>query len=222
MYHKLNFNYNKELLLAEIFQHKKEFMDIPASAEYLKYRPFDIVDKELYDQVTTLSSSGIIKKGSIPSWKGYSFTHVPNVTLSTYGSNNLRLKHDLWEWKENSNCDYLKSLVKDLGFFEIQNIRAMVIEASGFGPVHCDVPPNINYYDNHTSVTFNLEDGGQSLIAKIQDKFYEFNDPCFIFQDNCWHGVGIVSSRRTQLRINGKADLKTLNKYLDVTGKQNE
>ena len=51
---------------------------------------------------------------------------------------------------------------------------------------------------------------------------YEFNDPCFIFQDNCWHGVGIVSSRRTQLRINGKVDSTILNKYLDITGEHHD
>ena len=220
MYHKLNFSYNREFLLKEIFQHEQEFVDIPASAEYLKFRPFDIVDTALYEQVTTVSMSGVIKKGSVPSWRGYSFTHIPNNSLSSYGSNSLRFKPEQWVWKDNSNCKYLKSLIEELGFIEIQNIRAMIIEPTGFGPVHCDVPPNIDYYKNHTSVTFNLEDGGQPLIAKIQDNMYEFNDPCFIFQDNCWHGVGIVSSRRTQLRINGKVDSTILKKYIDVTGEQ--
>jgi hypothetical protein len=212
-YKKLNFNYDKNKLLKEVFQHEHNFIEIPATKEFLQYRPFDIVDPKLYDQVTTISSLEITK-GHIPSWQGYSFTHVPGDRMSAYGGNTLRLKYENWCWKDDANCDYLKFIVNELGFTQIQNIRAMVINPPGFGPVHCDVPPAVDYYKEHTSVTFNLEDGGQPLIALIDNQKVECNDPCFLFEDNCWHGVGQVTSRRTQLRINGKMNRGKLNEYI--------
>jgi hypothetical protein len=213
-YKKLNYSYKKDIVLEEIFQHRSKFVDIPASKEFLKSRPFSIVDESLYDQVTTVSTNSGIVKGTIPSWKGFSFTYVPTDPITVYGGNMSRIKHEIWQWKPESNCPYIQEIVKDLGFTQIQNIRAMIIEPPGFGPVHCDVPPTIDYYKDHTSITLNLEDGGLPLIAKIQETLYEFNDPCFIFEDNCWHGVGQVSSRRTQLRINGIVDKVKLNEIL--------
>jgi hypothetical protein len=90
----------------------------------------------------------------------------------------------------------------------------MVLQPPGFGPVHCDAHPSHDYYNTHISITLNLEDGGMPLIALIDDQQVECNDSCFIFEDNCWHGVGQVSSRRTQLRINGKVNQGKLNEYL--------
>jgi hypothetical protein len=211
-YQKLFFNYNKEILINEIFQNEKDFVDIPATKEYLQYRPFDIVDKTMYEKVTTVSGVGI-QKGILPSWRGFSFTHVPKDPITNYGGNLSRLKHEEWTWKPTLECSYIKSLVLELGFTQIQNIRVMVIEPPGFGPVHLDVPPGVDYYKDHVSITLNVEDGGVPLIAMIDGKLTECNDPCFIFQDDCWHGVGVVKSRRTQLRINGKVDQNQLDLY---------
>jgi hypothetical protein len=212
-YKKLNFIYDKDKLIEEVFQHEKEFIEIPATKEFLQYRPFDIVDPAWYDQVTTVSNLGI-NKGTIPSWSGYSFTHVPGDKMSFYGGNALRLKYEEWVWRNDANCPYLKSIVDTLGFTQIQNIRSMVLQPPGFGPVHCDAPPSHDYYNTHVSITLNLEDGGMPLIALIDGQYVECNDTCFIFEDNCWHGVGQVTSRRTQLRINGKVNQGKLNEYL--------
>jgi hypothetical protein len=213
-YQKLSFNYDRELLLKEIFQHSNNFVDIPAAKEYLAYRPFDIVDKRMYDNVTTVSKLGV-QPGTISSWKGYSFTYVPIDPMSTYGGNFFKLKHEIWQWKKHSNCPYIQSLTEQLGFVQIQNVRSMVIEPPGFGPVHCDIPEDSDYYNNHISITFNIENGGVPLIAMINESLVECDDPCFIFQDNCWHGVGIVKSRRTQLRINGVIDYQRFSQFID-------
>ena len=213
-YQKLSFNYDKEILLKEIFQHSQNFVDIPASKEYLQYRPFDIVDNTLYENVTTVSKSGV-QRGTIPTWKGYSFSHVPLDPMSMYGGNVFKLKHETWEWKKYSNCSYIQLLAEQLGFVQIQNVRSMVIEPPGFGPVHCDIPEDSDYYKNHISITFNIENGGVPLIAMIDGSLVECDDPCFVFQDNCWHGVGVVTSRRTQLRINGVVDYQKFSQYID-------
>jgi hypothetical protein len=213
IYKKLNYIYNKEDVLKEIFQYESQFVDIPASKEFLKFRPFSIVDESLYENITTVSAYNKIEQGTIPSWRGFSFTHVPGDDITKYGGNMSRIKHEVWEWKKNINCPYIQNIVKDLGFKQIQNIRVMVIEPPGFGPVHCDVPPSNDYYKNHTSITLNLENGGQPLIAKVNDHMLEYDDPCFIFEDNCWHGVGVVTSRRTQLRLNGVVDFNILEQY---------
>lgn len=207
-YARLNFSYDKAKITEEILQHK--FTDIPAIKQFLSLRPFDLVERSLYDKVTVLTEQGIIL-GSIPSWKGYSFTHVPGDMISRYGGNLSRIKHEIWTWKDNANCPYIKEIVSQLGFISIQNVRAMVLDAPGFGPVHNDVPPNSNYYDNHVSITLNIANGGQSLVAMINDRLVEINDDCFVFRDDCWHGVGVVESQRIQLRINGIVDENRIN-----------
>lgn len=210
-YSKLNFSYDKKKLADEIQKH--EFTDIPAIRQFLNLRPFDLVEKSLYDKVTLITERGIIP-GELPSWKGYSFTHVPGDMLSSYGSNLSRMRYEDWVWKDDADCPYIKELISKLGFVKVQNVRAMTLEPPGFGPVHNDVPPHSKYYDNHVSITFNISDGGMPLVALIDDKLIEINDDCFIFRDDCWHGVGLVSSKRVQLRINGIIDEKKLNEIL--------
>jgi len=210
-YSKLNFSYDKDAVSKEILQH--HLTDIPPIKQYLNSRPFDLVDKTLYDQVTVLTAQGI-EHGILPSWKGYSFTHVPGDQISGYGGNLSRLKHEKWEWKPDANCDYIKKIVDRLGFINIQNVRAMLLSPPGFGPVHTDVPPDSTYYDNHVSVTLNVDNGGMPLVAMIDGSLKEFNDDCFVFRDDCWHGVGQVTSQRIQLRINGTIDETKLNEIL--------
>jgi hypothetical protein len=202
-YISLNFFYDKARVAEEILQHK--FTDIPAIKQFLSLRPFDLVEQSLYDKVTVLTEYGIIR-GSVPSWKGYSFTHVLGDMMSNYGSNLSRIKYENWTWKDDANCPYIKEIVSQLGFTSVQNVRAMLLDPPGFGPVHNDLPLDSNYYDNHVSITLNIADGGKPLVAMIDSNLIEINDDCFIFRDNCWHGVGLVSSQRIQLRINGVID----------------
>lgn len=214
-YKKLNYNYDKELILAEIFSHVDKFINLYPRRETFNQRPFSIVSDELYEKLTALEKDGTVTTGSFSAWQGFSFTHIPGDRLSEIGQNKDRLTKENWQWKPNVDCQYLKKIVKDLGFTSIQNIRVMVINAGGFGPVHSDIISSNNYYETHTSVTLNIEDGGQALVALINGQLHELNDPCFIFEDDCWHGVGVVSSRRTQVRINGIANKDILNSYLD-------
>lgn len=208
---KLNFSYDKEKVKDEILQH--DLINIPATKEFLSLRPFDLVDPSLYENVTTFSGRGVVE-GKIPSWKGYSFTEIPGDILSSYGGNLSRLKSDNWVWKASANAPYIKEIVDCLGFTQVQNVRAMVIDPPGFGPVHNDLPPESNYFDNHVSVTLNVADGGECLVAMIDNKLIEINSDCFLFRDDCWHGVRQVSSRRIQLRINGMVNREKFSKLI--------
>jgi hypothetical protein len=210
-YSRLNFSYDKKKLSDEINHY--EFTDIPPIKQFLNTRPFNLVDNSLYEKVTLITETGITQ-GELPSWKGYSFTHVPGDLLSSYGSNLSRMRFENWEWKEDSECPYIRQIISDLGFIKVQNVRAMSLEPPGFGPVHNDVPPHSKYYDNHVSVTLNISDGGMPLTALIDDKLLEINDDCFMFRDDCWHGVGLVTSKRLQLRINGIVDERHFNEIL--------
>jgi hypothetical protein len=210
-YAKLNFSYNKEKVKEEILQHK--FIDIPAIEKFLSLRKFDLVDSKLYDKITVITDNGIVHK-ELPSWRGYSFTHIPGDRFSSYGGNLSRIKTDNWQWKEDANCSYIKELVTSLGFINVQNVRAMLLDPPGFGPVHNDLPPDSTYYDNHVSITLNVADGGLPLVAMIDGSLKEINDDCFLFRDDCWHGVGLVTSQRIQLRINGIVDEVRLNEIL--------
>lgn len=211
-YARLNFSYDKEKVKKEILQHQAT--DIPAIKQFLDMRPFDLVDPTLYNKITVLTEKGIVK-GDIPSWKGYSFTHVPGDMMSEYGGNLTRIKFDTWQWKKDANCPYIKEIVEALGFEQVQNVRSMSLEPPGFGPVHNDVPPASNYYKDHVSVTLNISNGGKNLVAKIGNDLKEFDDDCFIFRDDCWHGVGLVEYSRIQLRINGRVNLSKFESYID-------
>ena len=211
-YARLKFSYDKEQVRKEIAQHTSS--DIPAIKQFLDLRPFDLVNADLYNKITVLTEKGIVK-GELPSWKGYSFTHVPGDVMSAYGGNLTRIKFESWEWKPESNCPYIQEIVKKLGFEQIQNVRSMTLEPPGFGPVHNDLPPASNYYSNHVSVTLNISDGGQPLTALINGDLKTFNDNCFMFRDDCWHGVGLVTSKRIQLRINGTVNENTFKKFID-------
>lgn len=218
-YRKVKYDYDKEKLLEEIYKHEDMFFKILALKENFKKRPFSIVPEDYYDKVESREPYGPLDgkriEGSISTWKGFNFTHIPGEPVSKYGRNSNRLTHENWEWRPDVECDYLKKIVNDLGFVSIQNVRVMTIYPGGFGPVHIDASPESLYYDNHISITLNVEDGGQPLVAQIDGSLYEFNDRCFIFKDDCWHGVGLVNSRRTQIRINGTVDQKILNMYLE-------
>jgi hypothetical protein len=213
-YKKLNYVYDNNKVLAEIFAQSSNFINIFASKATFEQRPFSIVPDEMYEKVDAIESNGKSVAGAISSWQGFNFTHIPGDPSSVVGKNKDRLIKENWEWKPNIECTYLKTIVQDLGFISIQNIRAMVMQSGGFGPVHSDIVLKNDYYQKHTSVTLNIEDGGQPLTALIDGKMYELNDPCFVFEDDCWHGVGIVSSRRTQLRINGVVDYNIFNTHL--------
>jgi hypothetical protein len=212
-YARLNFSYDKEKVKQEILQHTPT--DIPAIKQYLDLRPFDLVPKSLYEKITVVTDQGIVK-GEIPSWQGYSFTHVPGDRMSAYGGNLTRIKFDNWEWKADANCPYIQELVNSLGFEQIQNVRSMMLDPPGFGPVHNDVPPNSDYYNNHVSITLNISNGGKPLVALIDNTLREFDDDCFIFRDDCWHGVGLVDMPRIQLRINGKMNADRLASLIDT------
>lgn len=211
-YAKLNFSYDKEKVKEEILQHS--LIDIPAIKQFLNLRPFDIVSKDLYEKLTVVTEAGIVE-GEIPSWKGYSFTHVVGDKMSEYGGNLTRIKFENWQWKKDANCPYIQQLVDSLGFVQIQNVRAMVLNPPGFGPVHNDVPPESKYYDDHVSITLNITNGGKPLVALINNTLRELNDDCFLFRDDCWHGVGLVESPRIQLRINGKIRAEHLESLVD-------
>ena len=213
-YKKLNYVYNKDKVLTEIFAQTSNFVNIFSRRETFKQRPFSIVPDEMYEKVDAIESNGKLVPGVISSWKGFNFTHIPGDTISNIGQNKDRLTKENWEWKPAVECTYLKKIVQDLGFISIQNVRAMVMQPGGFGPVHSDILLKNSYYQKHTSVTLNIENGDQPLTALIDGEMYELNDPCFVFEDDCWHGVGIVSSRRTQLRINGVVDYNIFNTHL--------
>jgi hypothetical protein len=213
-YKKLNYSYDKQQVLAEIYSHADKFINLYPSREAFKQRPFSIVPDELYEKVSILEKDGSITTGSLCTWQGFNFTHIPGDSVSAIGQNKDRLTKEHWQWKPDIDCWYLKKIVNDLGFTSIQNIRAMVMNPGGFGPVHSDITAGNNYYKTHTSVTLNIEDGGQPLVALIDGQLHQLNDTCFVFEDDCWHGVGLVSSRRTQLRINGVVDYNIFNTHL--------
>jgi hypothetical protein len=211
---KLKFPFDKERLRQEVLSCESKFRDIPANREGVRGRPFDLVPRELYDEITYFDGQTVVK-GRLPSWRGLSFTHIPGVERSLGGSNVLRTQDARWEFRTDLTFDYLKSLIKVFGFSELQNIRAMVLDPPGFGPVHIDLAPTSNYYEQHVSVTLSIDDGGQPLAAFWDGEYHHLSEDCFVFRDDCWHGVGIVTRRRIQVRINGRMDPDQLRRWID-------
>ena len=215
-YKKLNYQYDHSKVIEEIYRNQNQFVEISASMAASEGRPFDIVSKELYDQVkfgSTESNDQTNVQRTIPSWYGFCFTYISGNNESLIGKNKFRLSKASWIWRPDINCPYIQKIARDLGYIKLQNVRAMMINPPGFGPVHRDVYPGLGYFKTHTSITLNIESGGQPLVAQFDSKFNELNDECYIFNDDCWHGVGVVTSRRTQLRFNGTVNLDSLKKY---------
>lgn len=207
IYQKLNFKFSKKKLIEEVLSNSMHFHQMPPDFLTLKTRKFSIINGGDYDKVTVAGVNAVLQ-GQIDSWKGLCFTYKKGEAISKSGKNSLRSYLNDWSWRKDLNCSYLIEIVKELGFYEIQNVRVMIIEPGGFGPVHKDACAE-NYYNDHVSVTLNLADGGKPLLALINEELIEINDDAFVFCDNCWHGVGKVNSRRIQIRINGKSNIIT-------------
>jgi len=201
-YQKLFYEYDKNKLINEILSNRPYFHHMPPDFLTLKRRKFSLIDGKDYNDLTIVHESNIIA-GKINSWQGVSFTYKKGLNESKSGKNSLRSQYDEWNWRYELNSNYLQEIVKELGFYEVQNVRAMIIDPPGFGPVHKDACQP-GYYDKNISVTLNLQNGSKPLVALLDDSLVEIDEDVFIFQDDCWHGVGTVVSQRIQVRINGK------------------
>ena len=95
-YKKLNYQYDQSKVIEEIYRNQNRFVEIPTSMAASAGRPFDIVSKELYDQVKfvqTLSNDQTNNQRTIPSWYGFCFTCIPGTDESHIGKNKFRLSN---------------------------------------------------------------------------------------------------------------------------------
>jgi len=129
---------------------------------------------------------------------------------------------DQYEWKVKPKFQDLKIVqwIYDmLPLSKINNIHTVSIEPGGFASIHRD---SKGFYDNSSSagvnrlykngymvININITDGGVPLYWSFDGndavKYYTCNDDVYITNDYFMHGVPIVTSRRRQIRVTGKA-----------------
>ena len=209
----LNFPYDKERLKKEVMAHSDLLEQVYAAVEPLRRRPFNVVSEERYAQLENTWNPNA-RAVPIVGWLGYNFTRVVEDPDIRSGVIPVREKHENWEWQPELELSYLKQLVTELGFTKFRTIKLYTLDPPHFVPVHKD--SSTGYYDNHVSVTFGIENGGQTLTSHFEgNNLFNIYQDCFIFRDDAWHGVGEAVSKRILVRISGKADFDIMSQYID-------
>lgn len=201
----LTYMFDKPRLRAEIDATRGEWRDLPTLRQFLEEPPFDVVPRALLAEMSCYDyRTGRIESRTYKSWRGCSLTHLPGDALSRTGTVRLRNHHrSAWKWR--GAFPYTQHLCDALGFRELHTVRVLALGPNTFGPVHIDDPRGHYYRDDCVSVTLSIAEGGASLLYLDNGRISAAEGDCFIFADDCWHGVTMTSEERLQLRISGRA-----------------
>jgi hypothetical protein len=202
---RLDFAVDKPKLQAECDSTRSSWHELPTLKRFLDAPPFDVVPRALLAEMSYLDDrSGHVEFRTYRSWQGCSLTHLPNEPASRTGTVRLRNRHkSAWSWR--GAFPYLQHLCETLGFHQLHTVRVLALAPGSFGPVHIDDPRGDYYRDDCVSVTVNVADGGARLLYLDHGRVCAAEGDCFIFADDCWHGVTMTSKERLQLRISGRA-----------------
>jgi len=142
--------------------------------------------------------------------KKFSFRGGPsfrNETLDLDFSIKQPFEHmQIWKWIQNN-----------LPFKKINSIHCVSLEPGGFSIIHRDMKGLYNplssattnrlYKEGFVVLALNLSDGGSPLYWSLDGadavNCFKANDPLYLSSDYFMHGVGIVTSRRRQVRVAG-------------------
>ena len=155
-------------------------------------------------------------------WRSRDLTKPPqrssNVRLSSARlRNNDNTRH--WVWDPELTVPYIRSVIESMNWQCIQLVRVITMDPDCIGLVHIDDPMGFYYgVDNRNlSVTFSVLDGGSPLVFKNNGELHNADANCFIFRDDCFHGVPRTQSRRVQVRISGIPDPAFIEPLLDMS-----
>jgi hypothetical protein len=202
-----------------------------------------MVDPGIYDLCDIQTPSGIEKRG-IEQWMANSLIELITdnkdlLFLSRLGSvavRNKMLKDGEYRFKETYEDLNITKWIKQLPIKKFIGVRCVSLKPGTFATIHKDennfqfhssgtsLPTNIVWEAGFISITLNISDGGEPLYYSVDEdiaKPFKANDPVYLFNDYCLHGVPVVSSRRRQIRVTGiptedlldKLDLSTV-RYL--------
>ena len=208
----LDFEYDVERASAEIaaLEDKMEILYLQKGIEKNQYR-LPLFTEEQINNITLwdpVEERYIFK--DFQAWKGTSLTYRNDLkTASNTGA--YRFRNNAidaeWDWREDIAVPYIRQLVESLQFVRLHTVRVFWLNAGSIGMVHNDDPTQTYYKDKGFSLTLNLKSGGSPLVFLNGDQRHDVHPgKCFIFKDDCWHGVPQVSSTRMQIRINGVID----------------
>ncbi|NJO60969.1 MAG: hypothetical protein HC836_22745 [Richelia sp. RM2_1_2] len=129
----------------------------------------------------------------------------------------LRELHpEAWEWREEitNNIPVLKSIINDLEFKYINQLRLLIMHPPSFAGLHIDSYSDTEFFNKgFTAITLNIDSGGGDLVFLSKNNTPSKTDSSILawhFIDNCLHGVTKCNGIRVQLRIIGKT---TISKY---------
>ena len=153
-------------------------------------------------------------------WKSCSLTYLDNEykDKSMLGQPGLRNSNITpWQWRTDIDIPYIRQIADSLNFKMLTTVRVLTMDAGCIGLVHNDDPEGKFYKSLGYSVTLNVSDGSTSMVYTENNRRQELKpDKCFVFRDDCWHGIPETTSHRIQIRINGIPDTKTIKNLLDM------
>lgn len=188
-------------------------------------KKWNMVDPEVYDLCDIQSESGIVKRGS-EQWLATSLIELVTdnkdlLFLSRLGSvavrNNL-LNNGEYKFKELYKNLSIVKWIQTLPIKKFIGVRCVSLKPGTFASIHRDennlqhhkngtsLPRNVLWESGFISITINITDGDQPLFYSLNSKMeesFKVNDPVYMFNDYCPHGVPVVSSRRRQIRVTG-------------------
>ena len=173
------------------------------------------LDKVIWD--TDITPQNADKSKGI--WKSCSLTYLDaHKERSLLGQPGLRNNHIIpWQWREDIHIPYIKQIVSAFNFKVLTTVRVLTMDAGCIGLVHNDDLEGKFYKSLGYSVTLNVSDGGSTLVYTENGQRRDLKpDKCFVFRDDCWHGIPETTSHRIQIRINGIPDTKTIKNLLDM------
>lgn len=187
-----------------------------------------MVDPELYDSASVSNFSGDKMPTGRAKWKLLQlleldpkhFEQYPELlALPDYGGIAVRsmTRDKPWTIKpEFADLNLVKFVYEKLPLERIVSFHTVSNEPGDFTVIHRDARHVVSnepsrlannglYKDGYVLITLNLSDGGQPLWWCLDNDRtpIKSNEKCYLTNDYFLHGVGVMTSRRRQVRITG-------------------
>lgn len=195
-------------------------------------RQWGMVDPKIYDNYVEENKNNSekfnSKTGSVFCWKMSQLlemipsehTHPEVLAIAPQAGTGLRNQglFEKYKFKKEFENLAIAKFIKQLPLTDLITIHCVSLEPGQFAPIHKDVRnktslPSYNlsngiYRRGFVVLTMNISSGGSPLYWGLDSvdnyKMYTADDPCYLISDYFFHGVGITSSRRRQIRVCGK------------------
>lgn len=191
--------------------------------------PDEMYDQSDYHIQNSNDNSFEFFKGNYPQWRLAQLMRISdkgicNPFIKKYAEHgggvafrNCSLDYNFEVKPKYSNLRIIKWIYDYLPFKKINHIQCVSIEPTGFITIHRDsrslystenaVHQNKIFNSGYIVININISNGGSPLYWALDNKEvyvpFTCDDDIYLTNDYFFHGVGICTSRRRQIRITG-------------------